>query len=152
MLLHPDFKDLLSVLADERAEYLVIGGYAVGFHARPRFTKDIDLWVGDSAQNLLRLSIALEKFGVPASVLDSINTGSSDDIAWFRVPPTRVDIVRHADGGSFVPAYTRRVQAEWEGVPVSIVSVADLLALKRAAAREQDLRDIQALERAQNRR
>jgi len=49
-MLHPDFRDLLAVRADERVEYLVIGGYAVAFHAKPRFTKDIDLWVRDSPE------------------------------------------------------------------------------------------------------
>ena len=55
-MLHPDFKDLLSVLAAEEVEYLIIGGYAVGFHAKPRFTKDIDLWVRDETENLARLA------------------------------------------------------------------------------------------------
>ena len=46
MPLHPDFKDLLAVFAAHKVDHLVVGGYAVGFHARPRFTKDMDLWVG----------------------------------------------------------------------------------------------------------
>jgi hypothetical protein len=41
MDLHPDFKDLLSALADTSAEYLVVGGWAVGYHAEPRFTNDL---------------------------------------------------------------------------------------------------------------
>jgi len=43
--------------------------------------------------------------------------------------------------------YERRVQAEWDGVAVPIVALDDLIALKRAAGREQDLRDVRALER-----
>jgi predicted nucleotidyltransferase len=146
-MLHPDFKDLLAVLADERVEYLVIGGYAVGFHAKPRFTKDIDLWVRDSEENMQRLGVALKKFGVPETVLESITTGSPDEIAWFGIPPTRVDILRRVDGGTFSPAYERRVHASWDGVAVPIVALEDLVALKRAAGREQDLRDVRALER-----
>ncbi len=142
-MLHPDFKDLLTVLADEGVEYLVIGGYAVGFHAKPRFTKDIDLWVHESEENLRRLGAALNKFGVPDAVLESITASSSDEIAWFGVAPTRVDILRRVDGGTFSVAYDRRVQTTWDGVVVSIVSLEDLLALKRAAGREQDLRGYQ---------
>jgi hypothetical protein len=146
-MLHPDFKDLLAVLADERVEYLVIGGYAVGFHAKPRFTKDIDLWIRDDPENVRRLGVALTKFGVPETVLEAIMAGSPDEIAWFGVPPTRVDILRRVDGGTFSDAYDRRVQASWGGVVVPIVSLEDLVALKRAAGREQDLRDVRALER-----
>ena len=37
-----DFKDLLHALNVEGAKYLLIGGYAVAFHAEPRYTKDFD--------------------------------------------------------------------------------------------------------------
>jgi hypothetical protein len=46
MDLHPDFKDLLSAFADTRAEYLIVGGWAVGYHGEPRFTKDLDVLIG----------------------------------------------------------------------------------------------------------
>ncbi len=41
MDLHPDFSDLLAEFARENVSYAVIGGYAVGHHARPRATKDL---------------------------------------------------------------------------------------------------------------
>jgi hypothetical protein len=147
-MLHPDFKDLLSALAREGVEYLVIGGYAVSFHARPRFTKDIDLWVADNPENLRRLAAALDEFGAPEAVVVAIKSGSSDDIVWFGVPPTRVDILRRVEGGSFQAAHERRAEVTWDGVAVAIVGRDDLIALKRAAGREQDLRDVRALERS----
>lgn len=61
-----DFKDLLQAFADAEVRYLIVGGYAVAFHARPRFTKDIDIWVEDSSDNLARLADALGRFGAPA--------------------------------------------------------------------------------------
>src|SRR5687767_234442 len=69
MALHPDFRDLLSAFAQEAVEYLVIGGYAVTFHSRPRFTMDIDLWVAGSSKNSARVHAALSRFGAPPSVL-----------------------------------------------------------------------------------
>lgn len=50
MNLSPDFKDFLRAFADADVHYLVVGGYAVSFHARPRFTKDLDVWVEDTDQ------------------------------------------------------------------------------------------------------
>jgi hypothetical protein len=38
-----DFKKLLSILNSQKVKYLIVGGYAVSFHAQPRATKDIDL-------------------------------------------------------------------------------------------------------------
>ena len=43
MDLHPDFRDLLAEFARENVSYAVVGGYAVGHHAKPRATKDLDL-------------------------------------------------------------------------------------------------------------
>lgn len=62
MQLNPDFLDFLSVLAGERVESLVIGGYAVSYHSRPRFTKDIDVLVGSERDNRQRLADALSRF------------------------------------------------------------------------------------------
>jgi hypothetical protein len=148
MNLHPDFLDLLTAFGDAGVEYLVIGGYAVGFHARPRFTKDIDLWVGNDTENLERVARALNTFGAPPSLVQSFATGNDEDIAWMGKPPTRVDILRGLPGAEFGQAYARRVETEWEGVRVTIVGRDDLISLKRTSARDQDLLDVAALERA----
>ena len=63
MSLHDDFRDLLAAFADHGVRYLLVGGYAVAFHGKPRFTKDIDLWIDDQADNLDRACGALVAFG-----------------------------------------------------------------------------------------
>ena len=65
MDLHPDLKDLFSALAAAGAEYLVVDGYAVAYHGRPRFTKDLDLWIGEEPGNLARVLAALPHFRTP---------------------------------------------------------------------------------------
>ena len=47
----PDFEDLLSHLNAEGAKYLIVGGYAVGIHAQPRATKDLDIFIGSDSAN-----------------------------------------------------------------------------------------------------
>ena len=44
MPVNPDFGDLFAALNAAEARYLLVGGYAVAFHAQPRFTKDLDVW------------------------------------------------------------------------------------------------------------
>jgi hypothetical protein len=146
MPIHPDFKDLLAVFAIHKVDYLVVGGYAVGFHARPRFTKDIDLWVGNQPDNLVRVQAALEAFGAPAAMLAQIESALDQDVLWMGVPPVRIDIVKGVPGGNFSGCYSRRVLATWDGVVVSLISRDDLIVIKRASGRPQDLLDVETLE------
>ena len=61
----PDFKELLSVFNAHSVKYLIVGGYAVSFHAQPRATKDIDILVKPDAENAKATYAALAKFGAP---------------------------------------------------------------------------------------
>ena len=141
MDLHPDLRDLFSALAAASAEYLVVGGYAVAFHGRPRFTKDLDLWIGEEPENLARVLAALRAFGAPAAALAELKGAGPDDIVWMGAAPVRVEIFRTIPGVEFATAWVRRLNATWAGVPVEIIGLDDLLAAKRATAREQDLAD-----------
>ena len=49
--MYPDFEELLQCLNDEKAEYLIVGGYAVAHHAQPRATKDLDIFIGTAPEN-----------------------------------------------------------------------------------------------------
>ena len=58
--MHQDFKELLSVFNAVQVRYLIVGGYAVSFHAQPRATKDLDILIGADVENG---KAALAKFG-----------------------------------------------------------------------------------------
>jgi predicted nucleotidyltransferase len=144
----PDFRDLLSALAASGAEYLIVGGWAVSFHAEPRFTKDLDLLIGSDDLNLQRVVAALTDFGAPPAIIDQLRQLRPDEFLVLGVPPARVDLLRSIPGVDFAAAYGRRVSVDWDGVPASIVGREDLLASKRAAGREKDLKDVRLVERA----
>jgi predicted nucleotidyltransferase len=152
MDLHPDFKDLLSALADTNAEYLVVGGWAVGYHAEPRFTKDLDLFVGPSGENLEAVGRALAQFGAPPAILEALRELGPDEFLFLGASPVRVDILRRIDGVAFAEAYARRVMVDWDGVAVSMIGLDDLIAAKRAAGRERDQRDLKQLDAARKRK
>jgi hypothetical protein len=46
-----DFKELLSIFNAHSVKYLIVGGYAVSFHAQPRATKDLDLVIKPHTDN-----------------------------------------------------------------------------------------------------
>lgn len=146
MDLHPDFKELLAECVAARVEFAVVGGYAVGFHARPRATKDLDLLVLGAPENLDRLATALETFGAPANVVAAARTAGVDDVIYFGVAPLRVDIMTQADGIDTAAALARAVHAEVGALSIPILGLPDLIANKRAAGRKQDLADLEVLE------
>jgi hypothetical protein len=61
----PDLKELLRSFNEKEIEYLIVGGYAVMKYTEPRFTKDLDLWIGNSPENAARVYDALADFGAP---------------------------------------------------------------------------------------
>jgi hypothetical protein len=67
--MHRDFKELLSILNDEKVKYLVVGGYAVSLHAQPRATKGLDILIRPDEGNAAALFRALAKFGAPLGQL-----------------------------------------------------------------------------------
>jgi hypothetical protein len=147
-----DFSDLLAAFEAEAVEYLVVGGYAVGAHARPHATKDLDLWVAGGA-NLERVARALERFGLPETFVEAARTLGEDEVLYFGAPPVRVDILRSLSGVSFAAARSRAEHFSFgtcEAIP--FIGLDDLIANKRAAARPQDLADADALERIRSRR
>ena len=122
MTIPSDFRDLLAEFAAAGVEYLVVGGYAVGVYAEPRFTKDLDVWIGDAPDNLVRAKRALAAFGAPSDVLSRFDEATREDVLWMGAPPLRIDILKGVPGGDFPGAYARRVLVEWGGVPAAIIA------------------------------
>lgn len=147
MDLHPDLMDLLGAFSASNVEYLVIGGWAVSVHTEPRFTKDLDVLIGEDDENLRRAASALETFGAPPGIVETAEKLAPDEFMFFGVPPARVDLLRRVPGVEFRDAWSRRVDVPIGELTVHVISREDLIASKRAAGRERDLRDLRALER-----
>ena len=83
MHLFPDFKDLLAAFGASGVEYVLIGGYAVAFHGRPRSTNDIKFLVSLDQSNLDRLGRALDAFGAPQVVVEGARKLAKDEVIYF---------------------------------------------------------------------
>ena len=141
-----DFAEMLSALAAERVEYLVVGAYAVAGHGLPRATGDIDLWVRPTPENADRLWQALVRFGAPRSRLSPASFIEPDVVYQIGLPPNRIDLLTSADGVDFAEAWRDRVTTAVAGVSIEMISKHHLLANKRATGRPQDLADVARLE------
>ena len=95
MKIHRDFRDLLAEFVGEKVEFMVIGGYAVAHYDRPRYTKDIDLWISPAATNIEAASRALTSFGAPPHIINGLRNAREDEIVWLGTPPLRIDLLPH---------------------------------------------------------
>jgi hypothetical protein len=146
-----DFKELLSIFNAQKVKYLIVGGYAVSFHAQPRATNDIDLLIKPDAENAKAVYAALSEFGAPLEGLTAENFIEHDKFFRMGRAPIMVDILPEISGVDFDRAWQRRVDAVIDpqsGLTVSFISSEDLVAAKLAAGRPQDIADVAALRKA----
>lgn len=146
MDLPSDLIDLLAEFDAEKVELLLVGGQALALHGLPRFTKDADLWLRDSPENLERARAALRRFGAPRETIEALGPAGPLDVVWMGHPPSRIDLMKGVPGGDFDAAWRTRETLVVRGVPIPVVSRAELIRLKRASGRPQDLLDAAALE------
>ncbi len=147
MPLNPDFSDMFSALNAASARYLLIGGYAFSFHAEPRYTKDLDIWVEPTDDNATAVWHALAAFGAPMSELTVAELATPDIVVQLGVAPNRIDIVTSITGVAFADAWHGRAQSTYGSEPIHIIGRNELIQNKRAVARPQDLADIERLTR-----
>jgi hypothetical protein len=149
--MYPDFKELLSAFNAHQVRYLIVGGYAVSFHAQPRATKDIDILIDPSEENSKAVYAALVAFGAPVAGLDAKDFTEPNSFFRMGTPPVMVDILPRITGVDFAAAWDRRISNQIEaGLVVPFISREDLLAAKLAAGRPEDLADVAALQKAQD--
>ena len=143
--LPPDFKEFLQLLNSHQIEYLLIGGYAVGYHGYPRSTGDIDVWIAMHPQNAKNMVAVLEEFGFGVPELSADLFMQEGKIIQMGVPPMRIDILTTLSGVRFEECYEERVIDELDGVKVNVISLEHLKENKKASGRHKDLNDLENL-------
>jgi hypothetical protein len=144
---NPDFLDMLSALNAARAEYMLVGAYAMAAHGHPRATADIDFWVRPTPENAARVMQALRTFHAPLLGLTETDLANSDLIFQIGVPPLRIDIITGIDGVTFDEAWPAKVVTHFQSQPCYVISRAHLLQNKLACARDKDAYDAKLLKR-----
>ncbi len=140
-----DFKEFFRWLNQHEVEYLLVGGYAVGYHGYPRATIDIDVWISASPENARRVVAALEDFGFGSQKLTESLFTVGDQVIRMGLPPMRIEILTSISGVDFDDAYRQRIEDELDGVEVKVISLQHLKQNKKAASRAKDLADLEEL-------
>jgi hypothetical protein len=140
-----DFKEFLRLLRAHGVEYLLIGGWAVGYHGYPRATDDLDVWIAIAPANAARVVDVLKEFGFDVPELSADLFLQEDRIVRMGVEPVRIEISTTISGVSFHECYRERLETTLDGEPVSLINLSDLKINKSASGRAKDLADLDNL-------
>jgi len=142
-----DFAEFLACLRRHEVRALVVGAHALAVHAKPRFTKDLDVFIDASLENATRLVAALDDFGFGTLGITAEEMSRPGEVVQLGFPPNRIDVMTRIDGVTFEEAWPHRVEATYAGEPAFFIGREDLIRNKEACARPQDLADADLLRR-----
>ena len=126
-------------------EYLLIGGYAVGYHGYPRATNDIDIWIAMNHENASKMARVMKEFGFDTTELSPELFLQKDRMVRLGLPPMRIEVLIEISGVQFKECYEERINDEIDGVPVNLISLKHLKINKKASGRYKDLDDLEHL-------
>ena len=107
-----DFRDFLKLFEEEKVDYLLIGGYAVGYYGYPRATADMDVWIAVSAANAEKAARALKQFGMDVPEVTPELFLDKGKVIRVGVPPKRIEIQTEISGAEFDACFARRQRVD----------------------------------------
>ncbi|MCC5846151.1 MAG: hypothetical protein JJU05_18025 [Verrucomicrobia bacterium] len=138
-------KDLLRFLNQRGAAYAICGGFAVAHHGFVRMTLDLDILIdseGDNPGNVLK---ALEDFGFGNAGITEEHLRKTSTAITLGMPPNQIDLLTRMSATRTSDILARATESEVDGIPVRVVSKADLIEAKQEANRPKDRIDIEEL-------
>ncbi len=145
MQLPEDFKEFLKLLNSNNVKYLVIGGYAVGYHGYPRATVDMDIWIAIDEENVKKTILVIKEFGFNDPALTSEVFLKQKKIVRMGMPPIRIEILSDIDGVNFKDSFNKKIVDEIDGIKVNLIDLQSLKINKKASGRLKDLSDLEYL-------
>lgn len=146
MTLAKDFEDFVKLLNQHEVEYMVVGGYALAFHGKPRHTGDLDIWINISQKNASLILKVLNSFGMSSMGFKKEDFLKPGYVTQIGYPPLRIDILNSIDGVDFKEAVKQMNRIEIEkDLSLNYIGLSDFIKNKQASGRIQDLADIQEI-------
>lgn len=144
-MLPPDFKEFLKLLKEYDVQYLLIGGYAVGYHGYARATDDMDIWVAIHPDNAQKLVSALKAFGLNDPNLTPELFLQKPKIIRMGFPPMRLEISTSISGVDFEECYQTRIVDTLDDIEINLIDLEHLKKNKKASGRAKDIADLENL-------
>ena len=148
MTLAEDFEDFVKLLNQHNVEYMIVGGYALAFHGKPRHTGDLDIWINVSEENAVRMLKVVTDFGLLSLGFQKEDFLIEGLISQIGYPPLRIDVMNLIDGVKFSEAVLNMEKIELENdLVINYIGLNDLIKNKQVSGRRQDITDVKTLQR-----
>ncbi len=146
-IFHPDFRDFIQALNNNKVRYLLVGGYAVIFHGHARTTGDMDIWVDCTKENYQLLVKAFQEFRMPLFDMSEEKFLQKDkfDVFRFGRKPVAIDIMTRMANLEFDTCYKQMQTFIDDGLQLPVVHLNNLITAKKAAGRSKDINDLEHL-------
>ena len=140
------YEEFLELLNKHKVRYCIIGSFALSFHARPRYTKDIDILVEASPENAKKILVVLDEFGFGSLDLRVEDFSEKGNIIQLGYEPVRIDIITSLKGLDFSDVWKNRVQGSYGKQMVNFIDRQNLIKSKKISNRTQDKADLELLQ------
>ena len=144
-MLTTDFREFAQLLNTNAVEYLIVGGYALAAYGHPRYTGDLDFWVGTDPLNAEKIIKTLMDFGFGSLQLTAKDFTVPDQTVQLGYPPSRIDLLTGITGVDFRQCCDRRLVVAVDGMDLPFISLMDFKINKAAVGRPKDLADLDSL-------
>jgi len=146
MSLNADLRKFIELLNSRGIEYVIVGAHSLAFHARPRYTGDLDILVRPSRENADKLVSLLRDFGFGKEDFAESDFTVPEQMIQLGRAPNRIDLLTSLSGVTVEEAFRTKISTEMEGLPIFVLSKELLIQNKRAVGRPQDVADLRELE------
>jgi len=147
MNLYDEFFSIISMLNKLGIRYAVVGGIALAFHGRPRFTRDVDFLVHQEDMSLLKMALA--RLGYEETAEPWLLTNTTLTLHRFlkieEQDELMIDVLLGYDDAHLRVIHDA-VLAESEVGQVSVATRRDIIWMKKSRNSDQDRVDILELE------
>jgi predicted nucleotidyltransferase len=148
MRVEKDYEEFLGLLNKYNVKYCIIGAFAVAFYAKPRYTKDLDIFIEPSKENAEKILSVLEEFGFGDLSISIEDLTSEGNILQLGYEPVRIDLLNKLEGLDFQNVWKNKVTGDYGSEKVYFIGIEDLIKNKRTAGRSSDRMDIELLEKS----
>ena len=140
-----DYEEFLALLNKHSVRYCIIGAFALAYHARPRYTKDMDILVEPTTDNSKRLLMALDEFGFRSLNLGIEDFSTRGNIIQLGYEPVRIDLLTSLKDMEFADIWESRIQGPYGKQTVNFIDRKNLIRSKKISNRPQDRADLELL-------
>jgi hypothetical protein len=147
-MLNRHFQEFIELLEKHEVKYLVVGGYAVGFHGFPRYTGDLDVFIAISEENSEKILKVFDRFGFSDLGLKVEDFLEEEIVVEIGREPIKIQVLTGIDGVTFEESYAgKEFLLISSNLKVPFIGYESLLKNKAASPRAKDKIDFEELKR-----